>query len=118
MLFFLLNAFACISGCHSSQRDSMSPSCAIIGLSQPTCSKTAMREGCCSSYSPLSFFSGSWKNLPQMWQVNVPMVGGKEPGVPERVLDLEPEDLGLGWWLVGSWLNDLRLLLHLGTQIL
>lgn len=45
-------------------------------------------------------------------------VGGKEPVVPERALDLEPEDLGLGWWLVGSWLNDPRLLLRLGTQIL
>lgn len=31
---------------------------------------------------------------------------------------MEPEDLGLGWWLVGSWLNDLRLLLLLGTLIL
>ncbi|XP_053459418.1 ribosomal oxygenase 1 isoform X2 [Nycticebus coucang] len=30
------------------------------------------------------------------------MVGGKVPGVPERALDLEPEDLGLGWYLVGS----------------
>ncbi|XP_047718235.1 ribosomal oxygenase 1 isoform X2 [Prionailurus viverrinus] len=59
-----------------------------------------------------------WKSLPQTWKVNIFMVGGKEPGVPERALDLEPEDLGLGWWLVGSWLNDLRLPLHLGTQIL
>lgn len=59
-----------------------------------------------------------WKKLPHIWQVNILMVGGKEPGVPERALDLEREDLGLGWWLVGSWLNDLRLLLRLGTQIL
>lgn len=66
--------------------------------------------------STLIFFSGSWKNLPQTWQVNILMVGGREPGVPERALDLEPEDLGLGWWLVGSRLNDLRLLLHLGTD--
>ncbi|VTJ68738.1 Hypothetical predicted protein [Marmota monax] len=43
------------------------------------------------------------------------MVGGKEPDVPERAL--EPEDLGLGWWLLGSWLSDLRLLLHSDTQI-
>lgn len=109
---------ACISGWHCSQRDRMSPSCAVIGLSQPTCSKLAMREGWCSSYFPLSFFSGSWKKLPQIWQVNILMVGGKEPGVPERALDLEAEDLGLGWWLVGSWLNDLRLLLRPGTLIL
>lgn len=58
-----------------------------------------------------------WKKLPQIWQVNFLMVGEKEPGVPERALDLEPEDLGLGWWLVGSWLNDLRLL-RVVTQIL
>lgn len=62
------------------------------------------------------FFPGSWKNLPQTWQVNILMVGGREPGVPERVLDLEPEDLDLGWWLVGNRLNDLRLLLRLGTD--
>lgn len=30
------------------------------------------------------------------------MVGGREPGVPEGALDLEPENLGLVWWLVGS----------------
>lgn len=75
----------------------MSFSCAIIGLSQPACSKLTMREGCCSSYFPLSFFSGSWKKLPPIWQVNILMIGGNEPGVPRRALDLEPEDLGLGW---------------------
>lgn len=112
------SVLACISGWYCSRRGSMSFSCAIIGLSQPACSKLTMREGCCSSHFPLSFFSGSWKKLPPIWQVNILMIGGKEPGVPERALDLEPEDLGLGWWLVGSWLNDLRLLLHLGTQIL
>ncbi|KAM5178404.1 ribosomal oxygenase 1 isoform 2-T2 [Callospermophilus lateralis] len=42
------------------------------------------------------------------------MVGGKEPDVPERAL--EPEDLGLGWWLLGNWLSDLRLLLHSDTR--
>lgn len=94
------------------------PNYASLSLSQLPCSKLAMRKGWCSSYFPLSFFSGSWKTLSQIWQVNILMVGGKEPGVPERALDLEPEDLGLGWWLVGSWLNDLRLLLLLGTLIL
>lgn len=76
-----------------------------------------MREGWCSSYFPLSFFSGSWKKLPHFRQVNILMVGGKEPRVPEST-GLGPEDPGLGWWLVGSWLNDLRLLLHVGTLIL
>ena len=50
--------------------------------------------------------------------MNILMVGGKEPGVPEGALDLELENLDLGRWLVGSWLNDLRLLLCLGALIL
>jgi len=54
-------------------------------------------------FSFLSLGGGlGWRNLPQTWQVTVLMVGGREPGVPERARDLEPEDLGLGWWLVGS----------------
>lgn len=44
-------------------------------------------------------------------------MGKEERDVPERALDLEAEDLGLGWWLGGSWASDLRLLLDLGTQI-
>lgn len=75
----------------------LSSSYVIIGLGKPACSEFATREGWCSSYFPFSFFSGSWKKLPHIWQVNILMVGGKEPGVPERALDLEPEDLGLGW---------------------
>lgn len=82
-VYCFCSVLAFISGWHCSQRGSMSPSCAIIGLSQPTCSKLAMREGWYSSHFPLSFFSGSWKKLTQIWQVNILMVGGKEPGVPE-----------------------------------
>lgn len=69
-------------------------SCAVRGFSQPTFRK--LRKGWCSSYFPLSFFPGSWKKLPQIWQVNILIVGGKEPDVPERALGIGTRRSGFG----------------------
>lgn len=74
----------------------MSPGYAFIGFSHPTFSTLATGNiGVQVTFHSHLFSPGSWTKLPQIWQVYVLMIGGREPGAPERALGSRRSGFGV-----------------------
>lgn len=80
------------------------------GMSQLLCRKLALGKVSVQLFFHFDFFLAVGGNLPNSDKfMEKCLVYQKEHWT-------QSEDLGLGWWLGGSWQGDLRLTPHLGTH--